>query len=95
VYSFYNATFEHSICVSKPTQSLGFNIIYYVAVFNYFIQLLICFNSPNNCLYLGIWNLLCSDIISVGIKCVWIVVGNWRLKNKRTTWYHLLFYFTS
>ena len=31
----------------KPTQSLGFNIIYYVPVFNEFIQLLVCFNSPN------------------------------------------------
>jgi len=34
VYSFYYANFGHSIYVSKPTQSLGFNIIYYVPVFN-------------------------------------------------------------
>ena len=34
VYSFYYASFGHSIYVSKPTQSLGFNIIYYVTVFN-------------------------------------------------------------
>ena len=34
VYSFYYASFGHSIYVSQPTQSLGFNIIYYVPVFN-------------------------------------------------------------
>jgi hypothetical protein len=35
VYSFYYAGFGHSIYVSKPTQSLGFNVIYYVPVFNH------------------------------------------------------------
>ena len=30
VYFPYNAGFRHSIYVSKPTHSLGFNIIYYV-----------------------------------------------------------------
>jgi len=34
VCCFYYASFVHSIYVSKPTQSLGFNIIYYVPVFN-------------------------------------------------------------
>ena len=34
LYSFYYASFGHSIFVSKPTQSLGFNIIYYVPMFN-------------------------------------------------------------
>ena len=33
VYSFYCAVFGHFIFVSKQTQSLGFNIIYYVPVF--------------------------------------------------------------
>jgi len=31
VYFLYNTSFRHSICVSKPTQSLGFNIIYCVS----------------------------------------------------------------
>ena len=30
VYFPYNTGFRHSIYVSKPTQSLGFNIIYYI-----------------------------------------------------------------
>ena len=34
VYSFYCASFGHSIYVSKPTQSLDFNIIYCVPVFS-------------------------------------------------------------
>jgi len=34
VYSFYCASFGHSIYVSKPTQLLGFTIICYVPVFN-------------------------------------------------------------
>jgi hypothetical protein len=34
VYSFHYASFGHSICVPKPTQSLDFNIIYYVPMFN-------------------------------------------------------------
>ena len=33
VYFLHNTDFRHSICVSKPTQSLKFNIIYYVPVF--------------------------------------------------------------
>jgi hypothetical protein len=33
VYLIYNTSFGHYIYVSKPTQSLGFNIIYYVPVF--------------------------------------------------------------
>ena len=34
VYSFYCASFGRSICASKPTQLLCFNIIYFVPVFN-------------------------------------------------------------
>ena len=34
VYSSYYASFGHSVYVSKPTQTLGFNIIYHVPVFN-------------------------------------------------------------
>ena len=34
VYFFHYAGLGHSICVSKPTQSLGCNIIYYIPVFN-------------------------------------------------------------
>jgi len=33
VYFLYNTSFRHSIYVSKPAQSLAFNIIYYVPVF--------------------------------------------------------------
>jgi len=33
VYSLYNTDFRHYFCVSKPTQSFSFNIIYYVPVF--------------------------------------------------------------
>jgi hypothetical protein len=32
VYSFYYASFGYSICIFKPTQSLDFNIIYYVPI---------------------------------------------------------------
>ena len=33
VYLLYNTSFRHSVYVSKPAQSLGFNIIYYVPMF--------------------------------------------------------------
>ena len=52
VYSLYYASLGHSIYVSKPTQSLGFNIIYYeFHFFGFFIRaisnLYICI--PTNC----------------------------------------------
>ena len=46
VYFLYNTSFRHSIYVSKPTQSLGFNIIYYVPMFYELIQFYVCFDSP-------------------------------------------------
>jgi hypothetical protein len=33
VYFIYSTSLRYSIYVSKPAQSLGFNIIYYVSVF--------------------------------------------------------------
>jgi len=51
VYFLHDTDFRHSIYVSKPTQSLSFNIIYYVPVFYWFIQLLVCFNPPNTVIF--------------------------------------------
>ena len=47
LYILFTVLVSGILFVSKPTQSLGFNIIYYVPVFYSFIQLLVSFNSPN------------------------------------------------
>ena len=51
VYFLHDTDFRHSIYVSKPTRSLSFNVIYYVPVFYWFIQLLVCFNPPNTLIF--------------------------------------------
>jgi len=59
VYFLYNTSFRRSIYVSKPPQSLDFNIIYYVPMFYLLIQFYVCllliimFLNPVYCLNIG------------------------------------------
>jgi len=59
VYSFHYASFGHSICVSKPTQLLGFNIIYYVP----------CLINSSNSLFVLILHILLASLVGPNIFC--------------------------
>ena len=77
VYCFHYAGFGHSICVSKPTHSLGFNIIYFVPVFNSSNSLLVLIlhSISRTCVFI-------FQIISVLCGCgslpgIYICVLHW------------------
>ena len=57
VYFLYNTSFRHSICVSKPTQSLGFDTIYYFR----------CFIQSSNCMFVLILQLPLSSSVGPNI----------------------------
>jgi len=81
VYSFQYAVFGHSIYMSKPTQWLGFNIIYCVPVFNLL--------APNDdysgrtapltskCCILYIYSTnICNEYFKRGIYCAFFLLQN-------------------
>ena len=85
VYFLYSTSFSHSIYVPKPTQSLSFNIIYYVPVFYWLIQFYVCFDSPVTIIFTvtSMWtplSLVPDDWVQKLKTMTWCEKRSWQLQ---------------